>query len=84
MGHHNVFKRKVTALNMLKEKIEKFYLERRKDRDRTYFYITEAGRCPRSVWYNFKKFPKKEKDARVMRVFENGDMKYMEMVNNDL
>lgn len=67
---------------MIKEKIEKFYLERRKDRDRTYFYITEAGRCPRSVWYNFKKFPKKEKDARLMRVFENGDYTHMRIMSS--
>ncbi len=67
---------------MIKEKIEKFYLERRKDRDRTYFYITEAGRCPRSIWYNFKKFPRKEMDARVMRVFENGDYTHMRIMSS--
>lgn len=67
---------------MIKEKIEKFYLERRKDRDRSYFYITEAGKCQRAIWYNFKKFPKKEMDARLMRVFENGDYTHMRIMSS--
>ena len=66
---------------MLKEKIDRFYINRRKDRDKMHFYITDAGKCPRSVWFAFKKFPKKEKDARVMRVFEHGDYTHMRIMS---
>lgn len=66
---------------MIKERIDKFYTDRVKGRERTHFYITDAGKCPRSVWFAFKKFPKKERDARVMRIFEHGDYTHMRIMS---
>lgn len=60
---------------MLKELIDQFYLDREKgrNRDQIRFYITDAGRCPRSIFFKFKKAPKEEMEARVLRMFDHGD-----------
>jgi CRISPR/Cas system-associated exonuclease Cas4 (RecB family) len=60
---------------MLKELIDKFYLDREKgkDREQTRFYVTDAGRCQRTVFFKFKKAPREEIEARVLRLFEHGD-----------
>jgi CRISPR/Cas system-associated exonuclease Cas4 (RecB family) len=60
---------------MLKELIDKFYLEREKgrERDQVKFYVTDAGKCSRAVFFKFKKAPKEEMEARVLRLFEHGD-----------
>ena len=58
---------------MLKELINQFYLDRQKDRERTRFYITDAGKCPRSIFFKFKNAPKEDMEARVLRLFEHGD-----------
>lgn len=58
---------------MLKEIIDKFYLDRQKDREQQHFYITDAGRCPRSIFFKFKNAPRKEMEARILRMFEHGD-----------
>jgi len=67
---------------MIKEKIEKFYNEKRKDPDRVSFYVSDAGKCPRALWFAFKKFPKKEKDPRVIRILENGDYTHMRIMSS--
>lgn len=60
---------------MLKELIDKFYLdqERSKEKQRTRFYITDAGKCARSVFFKFKNAPKQEMEARILRMFDHGD-----------
>jgi CRISPR/Cas system-associated exonuclease Cas4 (RecB family) len=58
---------------MLKELIDKFYLDKEQDRTQTHFYITDAGKCSRAVFFKFKKAPKKEMEARVLRMFDHGD-----------
>lgn len=58
---------------MLKELIDKFYLDRQKDKEQTRFYITDAGRCPRAIFFKFKKVPREEMEARVLRMFDHGD-----------
>jgi len=58
---------------MLKELIDQFYLENQKNRDQTRFYITDAGKCPRAVFFKFKNAPKEPIDARIMRIFEHGE-----------
>jgi len=60
---------------MLKELIDKLYLDREKskNREQTRFYITDAGRCPRSIFFKFKRAPKEEMDARVLRMFDHGN-----------
>ncbi|MCX6723391.1 MAG: Dna2/Cas4 domain-containing protein [Candidatus Staskawiczbacteria bacterium] len=58
---------------MLKELIDQFYLDNQKNREQTRFYITDAGKCPRAVFFKFKNVPKAPMDARIMRIFEHGE-----------
>ena len=58
---------------MLKELIDQFYLDNQKNRNQTRFYITDAGKCPRAVFFKFKNAPKEPMDARIMRIFEHGE-----------
>lgn len=58
---------------MLKELIDKFYLDKQKDREQQHFYITDAGKCPRAIFFKFKNVPKKEMEARILRMFDHGD-----------
>lgn len=62
---------------MLKELIDKFYIDRQKDREQHHFYITDAGKCPRATFFKFKNVPREKMDARVLRMFDHGD--YMQM-----
>jgi len=60
---------------MLKELIDKFYLDRERERSReqTRFYISDAGRCSRMVFFKIKKAPRKELEPQVLRTFDHGD-----------
>lgn len=59
----------------LKTAIDKYY-DAKPDwgsKDRDYFYMSEAGKCERSIFYGFKNKETKSVDARVRRILENGD-----------
>ncbi len=58
---------------MLKELLDKFYLDRQKDKEQQHFYITDAGKCPRAVFFKFKNAPREEMEAKVLRMFDHGD-----------
>jgi len=58
---------------MLKELIDQFYLENQKNREQIHFYITDAGKCPRAVFFRFKNAPREAIPARIMRIFEHGE-----------
>lgn len=58
---------------MLKEIIDKFYLDKQKDRKQEHFYISDAGKCSRQIFFKFKNAPKKEMEARILRIFDHGD-----------
>ena len=58
---------------MLKELIDQFYLDRQKDKEQTHFYITDAGKCGRALFFKFKNAPRKEMEASVLRLFDHGD-----------
>ena len=58
---------------MLKEIIDKFYLDKQKNREQKHFYISDAGKCPRQIFFKFKNAPKKEMEARILRIFDHGD-----------
>jgi len=58
---------------MLKELIDQFYLENQKNREQTRFYITDAGKCPRAIFFRFKNMPREPVEARIMRIFEHGE-----------
>lgn len=59
---------------MLKELIDKYYLENQKeDKILTKFYISDAGKCPRALFFKFKQAPKEKLDPRILRIFEAGE-----------
>lgn len=59
---------------MLKEIIDKFYLDSEKlKKNQTSFYISEAGRCPRQIFFKFKNAPRKEFDPAFLRLFDHGE-----------
>ncbi|MBU3934736.1 PD-(D/E)XK nuclease family protein [Patescibacteria group bacterium] len=59
---------------MLKEIIDKFYLDKEKFRKgQTSFYISEAGKCSRQVFLKFKNAPKKDLEAAFLRLFDHGE-----------
>ncbi len=64
---------------MLKELIDKFYLERekekrKKEKERIRFFISEAGKCPRMIFFRFKKAPAEEIEPERLRIFEEGEI----------
>lgn len=61
------------SANMLKELIDKFYTDRQKDKEQHHFYITDAGKCSRQIFFKFKNVPREEMEARVLRMFDHGD-----------
>lgn len=69
---------------MLKELIDQFYKDRFKEKDRergTKFYVTDVGKCPRAVYFKFKKYPRKEPDPRVLRIFDHGDYVHLRIMS---
>ena len=58
---------------MLKEIIDKYYLDREKDKEQNHFYVTDAGKCGRAVFFKFKNAPRKEMDPTILRLFDHGD-----------
>lgn len=66
---------------MLKELIDKFYMDRQRDREQHHFYITDAGRCTRATFFKFKNVPREKMDARVLRMFDHGDYIQMQILS---
>jgi len=66
---------------MLKELIDKFYLDRERDKEQHHFYITDAGKCPRAIFFKFKNVPRKKMEPRVLRLFDHGDYIQMQILN---
>lgn len=58
---------------MLKELIDKFYIENQKNNGQIKFYITDAGKCSRAVFFKLKNAPRQAMDARILRIFEHGE-----------
>ena len=58
---------------MLKEVIDKYYLDRQKDREQHHFYITDAGKCGRALFFKFKNAPRRGMEAHILRLFDHGD-----------
>lgn len=65
---------------MLIELIDKYYKERREAKNQEHFYISDAGKCLRAVYFSMKGFPRKEKDARVLRIFDRGDITHQRLM----
>jgi len=66
---------------MLKELIDQFYADSFKDKDKEHFYITDAGKCPRAIYFKFKKYPKKQPEPRILRIFDSGDYTHMRIMS---
>jgi len=67
---------------MLKELIDQFYSDNHKDRDQKRFYITDAGRCGRAIFFKFKNVPRQELEPRMLRLFDHGDYIQMQILNS--
>lgn len=66
---------------MIKEKIDEFYGARQKNKEKTAFWISDAGKCPRQIWFSCKGYPKKPAEARVQRIFEHGNHTHMRIMS---
>ena len=66
---------------MLRELINQFYLDKQKEREQTRFYITDAGKCGRAIFFKFKKVPREEMEARILMMFHHGDYIQMQIMN---
>jgi len=58
---------------MLHEVIDKYYLDSQKKRTQTHFYISQAGKCPRHIFFKFKNVAEKELEPHILRLFDHGD-----------
>lgn len=61
---------------MLSEIINQYYLDRereKKEKERIQFYISEVGKCPRAIFFKFKKAPASELEPERLRIFDHGD-----------
>ena len=67
---------------MLSDLLDKYYLNRQKDREQHHFYITDAGKCERGIFFKFKNVPREKMDARMLRLFEHGDYIQMQILNS--
>jgi len=66
---------------MLKELIDQFYLDKEEDREQNHFYITDAGKCARAIFFKFKHLPREKMEARMLRLFDHGDYIQMQILN---
>lgn len=66
---------------MLKELIDEFYLDQQRDKEQTHFYISDVGKCPRSVFFKFKNAPGEKMDPRILRIFEVGESFHRNIFN---
>ena len=69
------------SANMLKELIDKFYLDQQRNREQTRFYITDAGKCGRAVFFKFKNAPREKLDARLLRLYERGEYMHRNIIS---
>ncbi|KUK99386.1 MAG: hypothetical protein XE08_0042 [Parcubacteria bacterium 32_520] len=67
---------------MLIELIDKYYQDKRNDKNQEHFYITDAGKCSRAVYFSMKGYPKKEKELRILRIFDRGDIIHQRLMAN--
>jgi CRISPR/Cas system-associated exonuclease Cas4 (RecB family) len=57
----------------LTDLINQYYRNQKKDREQHHFYITDAGKCSRAVFFKFKKAPAEEMEPRILMMFDHGD-----------
>src|SRR6056297_609162 len=64
---------------MLKELINQHYADKAEQRDKDHFYVSDAGKCPRKIYFKFKDYPKEKPDGRAMRIFDYGDYTHLRL-----
>jgi len=67
---------------MLKELLDQFYLDRERDKQQHHFYITDAGKCSRVIFFKFKNVPREKMEPQVLRMFDHGDYIQMQILNS--
>ena len=67
---------------MLKELLDQFYLDREGDKEQHHFYITDAGKCGRAIFFKFKNVPREKMEARILRMFDHGDYIQMQILSS--
>ncbi|PIV12885.1 MAG: hypothetical protein COS47_00155 [Candidatus Nealsonbacteria bacterium CG03_land_8_20_14_0_80_36_12] len=67
---------------MLKEIIDKHYQDKRDERAKNKFYISDADKCPRQIFFKFKKAPRKEMEARILRIFDQGNYVHLRLMRD--
>jgi len=65
---------------MIKEKIDDFYLSRQEERESEHIYVSEAGKCPRAVYFRIKGYAKKAMDARILRLLDHGGYTHLRIM----
>ena len=68
-------------IKMLKELIDKYYLDRQKDKEQHHFYITDAGKCGRAIFFKFKNVPREKMTPDVLRMLDHGDYIQMQILS---
>src|SRR4030043_1647132 len=66
---------------MLKNLIDQFFLDKDRDREQHHFYITDAGKCERAIFFKFKNVPREKMSADVLRMLDHGDYVQMHILN---
>jgi hypothetical protein len=67
---------------MIIERIDKHYLEKQGKRKarKGKLYISDIGRCPRQIYFEFKGFKPKARKPEAQRALENGDKFHQRMM----
>lgn len=58
---------------MLKEIINNHYANQRDSWEQTKFYISDAGKCQRKIFFKLKQAPCKATEPRILRLLQHGD-----------
>ena len=66
---------------MLKELIDKFYLDNQENKKQLHFYISDAGKCPRAIFFKMKQAPAEPADPRILRIYEYGEKLHQNIYN---
>lgn len=67
---------------MLKDLIDQFFLDKERDKEQRHFYITDAGKCERAIFFKFKNVPREKMTAEVLRMLDHGDYVQMHILNS--
>jgi len=67
---------------MLKELLDQFYLDKDRDKEQHHFYITDAGKCPRAIFFKFKNVPREKMAPEVLRMLDHGDYIQMQIISS--